>query len=323
MSMPNSPAPIASGSSQGILVHDRRSGAMVEERVLGDRLLRLAYASPVKPLLAWPLFGTAFFSRLLGWYADTAFSRRKIEATASQLGINLDECIIPPGGFASFNDFFCRRLQPGARPHDPNQQVVTSPADCRLTVWPQLKGDTCLPVKGASFTVPELLGQPGADLVDAFAYGALCVCRLCPADYHRYHYPADGREIRRWRIGDKWHSVNPLALARNIKVFTTNIREVSILDLDVFGRAAFIEVGAFGVAAITQTHPSLNFHKGDEKGFFSFGGSTIIMLFQPDCIQFDQDLIDNSGNGVETLVQTGQQIAVRKTPAPANAGTAP
>ncbi len=305
-----------SSNGNGILIHDRRSGAIIQERVLGDWLLRLAYASPLKPLLAWPLFGTALSSRLLGWYADTAFSRRKIASTATQLGINLDECVTPPNGFASFNDFFCRRLKPGQRPFVPDQTILCSPADCRLTVWPKLKDDTCIPVKGARFTVAELLGGTGADLADSFSYGSLCVCRLCPADYHRYHYPADGHETRRWRLGDTWHSVNPLALSRNIQVFTTNVREVSILDLDAFGQTAFIEVGAFGVAAITQTHPSPTFRKGDEKGFFSFGGSTIIMLFQPGRVRFDHDLAEVSSQGMETLVKAGEPIATADMPKP-------
>ena len=94
----------------------------------------------------------------------------------------------------------------------------------------KLKGDACIPVKGAHFAVAELLGAQGADLAESFSYGSLCVCRLCPADYHRYHYPADGKEVCHWRLGNRWHSVNPLALARNIRAFTTNVREVTIFD---------------------------------------------------------------------------------------------
>lgn len=312
--MPHSTTASPSDSRQGILVHDRRSGVMVQEHVLGDRLLKLAYGSPLKPLLAWPLFGTALCSRLLGWYANTAHSRRKIASTTEQLGIDLNECVTPPNGFASFNDFFCRRLKPGQRPFAAEETILCSPADCRLTVWQKLKSDACIPVKGAHFMITELLGAQGADLAESFSYGSLCVCRLCPADYHRYHYPADGKEIRRWHLGNRWHSVNPLALARNIRVFTTNVREVTILDLDAIGHAAFIEVGAFGVAAITQTHTSSTFRKGDEKGFFSFGGSTIIMIFQPGSIQFDHDLVELSSQGIETLVKAGEPIATAEMP---------
>lgn len=312
--MPHTAATPSSDKRQNLLVHDRHSGVMVQERVLGNRLLRLAYASPLKPLLAWPLFKTALCSRLLGWYANTARSRRKIASTVEQLGIDLDECVIPPHGFASFNDFFSRRLKPGQRPFAAGETLLCSPADCRLTVWQKLKGDACIPVKGAHFAVAELLGTQGADLAESFSYGSLCVCRLCPADYHRYHYPADGKEVCHWRLGNRWHSVNPLALARNIRAFTTNVREVTIFDLDAFGHAAFIEVGAFGVAAITQTHTAPTFRKGDEKGFFSFGGSTIIMIFQPGSIQFDRDLVELSSQGIETLVKAGDPIATAKTP---------
>lgn len=291
------------------MIVDRKTGALKQETVLGDKFLRLAYFPVLRSLFGVTLFRSRTFSRLMGFYADTAFSRRKIPGTIAQLSIDMDECVVPPQGFVSFNDFFCRRLKPGARVFATGKNTLCSPADCRLTVWPQLSGDTCVPVKGAQFTIAELLGAPENSLSDTFQDGSLCICRLCPADYHRYHYPASGNSLQHWRVGHTLHSVSPLALARNVPVFRDNIREVSILDVQQFGVMAFIEVGAFGVAAITQTHQAKKFERGDEKGFFTFGGSTIVMAFAKNKVTFDQDLIDNSQKGLETLVQTGEQIA--------------
>ncbi|MDD4538341.1 MAG: phosphatidylserine decarboxylase [Lentisphaeria bacterium] len=293
--------------------YDRRLGRVATETILGDRLLRLAYCSPARHLLAWPLFGNALLSRLMGFYADRPVSRLRIPQTIVDLNIDMDDFVIPDAGFRSFNDFFCRKLRPGAREFCPDPTRLCSPADCRLSVWPELNDDCCIPVKGAVFTVSELLGQEGADVAGQFRGGALCVCRLCPADYHRYHYPDNGRELRRWRIKGRYHSVNPLALGSQLRVFSDNVRTVSLLDLTHFGLTAFIEVGAFGVASIVQTHTQEAFARGDEKGLFAFGGSTIIMIFRPGSVRFDDDLVARSATGMECLVRVGEAIGCTPT----------
>jgi phosphatidylserine decarboxylase len=295
--------------TQACSYYDRRRGQLATETILGDRLLRLAYCSPARALLAWPLFGNALLSRLLGYYAERRISRLRIPQTIVDLDIDMDDFVIPEEGFRSFNDFFCRKLRPGAREFCSDTNRLCSPADCRLLVWPELPEGRCIPVKGTSFTVTELLGPQGATVASQFHGGALCVCRLCPADYHRYHYPDAGQELQRWRIPGRYHSVHPLALQRQERVFSTNVRSVSLLDLRHAGLSAFIEVGAFGVASIVQTNNEKNFARGDEKGYFAFGGSTIIMIFRPGAIRFDEDLLAHSASGMECLVQVGEAIA--------------
>lgn len=288
--------------------YDRRHGRIATETILGDRLLRLAYCTPARHALAWPLFGNALCSRLLGYYANRPASRLRIPQTIVDLAIDMDDFVVPDNGFRCFNDFFYRQLRPGARKFCPETTRLCSPADCRLTVWPELPDGCCIPVKGATFTASELLGAPGADVASEFSGGALCVCRLCPADYHRYHFPDSGKELRRWRIAGRYHSVHPLALRSQLRIFGENVRCISLLDLDHFGLTAFIEVGAFGVASIVQTHRGPAFARGDEKGLFAFGGSTIIMVFSPGRLRFDQDLLTHSAAGMECLVQVGDAI---------------
>lgn len=283
---------------------------MRREEVLGDGMLRLAYLSPLRGILRWPLFGTSLLSRLSGWYANSRISKKKIEPTIRQLDIDMSQFLVPEGGFASFNDFFCRHLQPGARLFDMTDNAVCSPADSRIKVWQNLPDGICLPVKGRQFTVADLLGAPGAEYAPRFAGGSLCICRLCPADYHRYHFPFEGKIIRSWSMKGRYHSVNPLALACNIAVFDQNVREITMLDLGKAGLCAYIEVGAFGVASINPTKMDGEFAKGDEKGYFTFGGSTVILVFEPNKIAFDQDLIDNSANNIESLIKCGEHIAV-------------
>ena len=274
------------------------------ELILGDRMLRLAYSTPARHVLSWPLFGTAFCSRLLGWYANRGISKGRIGRTIEELQMDMSDYVVPDGGFCCFNEFFTRKLKPGARPFAP--EGFCSPADCRLLVYPKLEDGLCIPVKGAQFTVAELLADEQA--AQLFKGGTLCVFRLCPSDYHRYHFPDDGCLLKSWHLPGKYHSVHPIALEQRIKVFTTNVRVVSLLELAHFGRAAFIEVGAFGVGSINQTFTGTEFKRGDEKGYFTFGGSTIIMLFEPGKITLDDDIREHSAKGVECLVKAGEHI---------------
>jgi len=301
------------------VVYDRARSCDLPEKVLGDALLRFAYQSSCGKVLHFGLFAFSLCSRLLGVYANSSLSRRRIPGTIEELGIDLSEVEIPEGGFANFNDFFTRKLKPGARSLPEQAGLLLSPADCRMLVYPELSGGTCIPVKGASFTVAELLGTKDKALADNFDGGAICVCRLCPADYHRFHFPADGEMLKTWRQKGKYHSVHPIALRQKLRVFSENLRQISLLQLDDFGLASFIEVGAFAVASIQQTFKGDNFKRGQEKGLFAFGGSTIIMIFQAGKVKFSDDLVEKSRENIECLVKMGEEIgcaggAVRSAP---------
>ncbi len=298
--------------------YNRAKGELEPEIILGGRMMRLAYATPCRKFLSWPLFGTAFCSRLLGWYAGRGISKGRIAKTIEELHIDMEDFNVPDGGFKCFNDFFARKLKPGARPFATDG--LCSPADCRLTVYPELHEDTCIPVKGAEFSVTELLfglnrPEPTGnadddrwDLAKEFKGGSLCVFRLCPSDYHRFHFPDDGRMIDSWRIPGRYDSVHPVALEQKIKVFTSNVRQVSMLELAGFGLAAYVEVGAFGVASIHNTFEGNEFRRGDEKGFFDFGGSTVILVLTKSAVEYDNDLLEQSAKGVECLVRAGEHI---------------
>jgi phosphatidylserine decarboxylase len=295
---------------RAIEVIDRRSGLRVQETVLGGTLVRLSYCSPFSPLARLLLFRNGLVSRLLGWYADSALSRRRIAPTIRQLGIDMADFVVPPGGFRSFNDFFIRALKPGARPFDPAPDTIASPADCRLLVHEKLRHDTCFPVKGVPFTVNALLGQApsGTEWAARFQGGTLMVARLCPADYHRFHFPCSGRVAESWPIRGRYESVNPLPLACGAEPFARNKREVTILKSDAAGTVAIVEVGAFGVGRIRQTYAGPQAAKMDEKGWFEFGGSTVVLVFEPDRFTPADDLAANSRNGDETLVRAGDTI---------------
>jgi phosphatidylserine decarboxylase len=290
-----------------LLVIDRSTGKTVEEPVLGGAMLRLAYQSKFGPMVRATLLRTGFASRLLGWYTTTRSSTKRIRPVIDDLGIDESEFLQPAESYATFHDFFVRRLREDARPWDPSSNVFSSPADARLTVFPEIDGTTAIPIKGHPFSLESLAGcRP--DQIAAFEGGLVLVLRLCPADYHRFHYPTDGDTIDRWEISGRYGSVNPMALRSGLPIFTENRRVVSLLELKRFGRALFVEVGAFGVGGITQTHLGTNFSKMHEKGFFHYGASTLVLVLERSRLVLDADLVASAASGLEVLVRAGETL---------------
>ena len=144
--------------------------------------------------------------------------------------------------------------------------------------------------------------------MDAFRGGDVVVVRLCPADYHRYHFSCDGRVLERRTISGAYHSVNPVALDAVPTAFCLNRRDYTLLETPVFDRVAFMEVGACGVSGIHDTYASPEFRKMDEKGYFDFGASTIVLVFPAGRLRFDEDLLAWSAKGVETRVNVGERL---------------
>ncbi|XHE50869.1 archaetidylserine decarboxylase [Phaeobacter sp. BS23] len=251
------------------------------------------------------LFRSALISRLMGAWFDSRLSRGKISAVIEDLSIDMSEATEPTESYATFNDFFARNLRTEARPFDPSPSVIASPADGRVLVFPELAEDVFVPVKGHPMSIRTML--PG--IADRFIGGALAIVRLCPADYHRYHFPASGRISAAKDLPGALHSVNPIALGAGPDVFGENKRSWTLIDTDTIGSYAFVEVGAFGVGSIVNTRTSGAVEKMDEKGYFKFGGSTVVVVFEPGRVQFSDDLVTNSVKGRETLVKVGQPLA--------------
>jgi phosphatidylserine decarboxylase len=196
-----------------------------------------------------------------------------------------------------------------ARPFDKDPGMLVSPADGRVLVFPILDNHTFTPVKGRFFDIRNMLPE----YADRFTNGALAVVRLCPADYHRYHFPCAGNITEYRCLDGALHSVNPIALKRGPDVFGENKRCYTLIDSNTAGTVCFMEIGAFGVGGIVNTRSSGRVEKMEEKGYFKFGGSTIVLLFEPDRIRFCADLVRNSAGGRETLIKVGQPLAEART----------
>lgn len=295
-------------TKEELRIIDRRSGEIFIEKILGGSLMHLAYHSPLHPLLKHTLFQTGLISRILGFYTRLGISRPQIRPTIKALDIDTSEFEKPVESFRNFHQFFVRKLKTSLRPFDPDPEIFCSPADARLSLIPRLEGETLIPVKGRAFTLAELCRRQD---LRRFHGGIAMIFRLSPADYHRYHFPANGRLIESREISGRYDSVHPTALELGLPVFAENRRVLSLLELENFGSCLFVEVGAFGVGGIIQTHQGKVFEKGAEKGYFQYGASSLVLVLEAGSINLDPDLKSHGRTELEILVRAGEGIARR------------
>ncbi len=244
-------------------------------------------------------------SRAAGRFLAGRFSKPLIRPFVRKNRISMDDVLVPTGGFASFNEFFIRKRKIifSAERHD----RLISPCDGRLSRVP-LRGETFLEVKRSIYTLTDLLDD--AELAKSFEGGEALVFRLMPVDYHRYSYPADATIIASKRIDGVLHCVRPIALGA-YPVFIQNYREYQVLETEKFGRMVQMEVGALFVGRITN-HPRTDgngkVNAGEEKGYFEFGGSTIILLREKNAPPLSESIRTGTEDGAELYVRIGEPL---------------
>ena len=295
-----------------IIYIDRGSQERKVEEVYGEKFIKAMYGSgPISSiaslLLSQIACKSSVLSHLYGFLQKSRYSRRKICPFIKKFHVDTSEFLCSIDRFSTFNDFFIRKLKPEARPLLGSDDIAILPADARYLVFPNIKACDGFVVKGKKFSLQALLQD--RELAEKYQEGSMVIARLCPTDYHRFHFPCDCiADIPRLLNGVLF-SVNPLALRKNIDIFSENKRVVTQLTTKNFGRVLYIEVGATCVGGIIPTHLDEHMHrKGDEKGYFSFGGSSLILLFEKDAIQFDQDLIAASEQKLEVKGLMGQSM---------------
>lgn len=217
----------------------------------------------------------------------------------------MSEVLLPTEEFKNFNEFFYRALKPNSRPCSApdNPKIIVSPADCRSVVFNTIDDATRIWVKGREFSVERLLGNAYPEDAKRYKGGALGIFRLAPQDYHRFHIPVDGVMDKPKLIEGEYYTVNPMAIRSALDVYGENVRVIVPIDSVAHGRVMVICVGAMMVGSTVITRRAGdNVKRAEELGYFKFGGSTIVLLFEPGKMRFDDDLIDNSNGALETLV---------------------
>ena len=296
-------------NSANILVQDRMTGLISEERMsvyvrLGIRLLYKGLRANnmekrrIKKLLR-------SMSIKQGNKYDDPASAAHIKPFVNFHNLDMSEVQLPTESFKNFNEFFYRALKPGVRPcsapHRP--EIVTSPADCRTVVFDRIGEAQKIWVKGREFSVERLLSPVYADEAKRYVGGSLGIFRLAPQDYHRFHIPVDGVLGEPKSIEGEYYTVNPMAIRSALDVYGDNVRVVVPIDSVRHGRVMVVCVGAMMVGSTVITRKSgEHVKRAEELGYFKFGGSTILLLFEPGKMMWDEDLVDNSKGALETLV---------------------
>jgi phosphatidylserine decarboxylase len=284
---------------------DRKTGQQKTEDVPGEGMLKWLYNTTSGKVALHVLLKRKVVSAAGGWFMDSHLSASRVQDFVIQNKINLNEYQVSDAKqFRTFNQFFYRKLKSNVRPIGQN---IVSPADGKLLAFQSMKDVSGFFVKGVEFTTMDFLQNE--KLTQKYHNGAMLIVRLAPADYHRFHFPADGKISESKQIKGHYFSVSPLALKKSFEIFCQNLREYSILSSPNYGDILISEVGATMVGGITQTYISdSEIKKGDEKGYFSFGGSTLVLLFEKDKIVFDKDLLQNTNKGLETVIKMGESI---------------
>ncbi len=294
---------------QGITFYNRYTGQMEHEKVMGERSLRWVYGTTLGKLSLHLLIKRAFFSRLLGYTKNRPASARGLADFVKEYTINMEEAARPVEDYTSFNDFFYRKLKPGARPLCAATDVAF-PADGRHSGWQDATDMQGVFVKGQRFDLPALLGN--AELAEKYAHGSIVLSRLCPVDYHRFHFTTGGTPEAAVRIPGPLASVSPYCLRHKLAWLWTNKRELTVIHTPDLGDVLSLAVGATGVGAIFQTYtPGAPVAMGDEQGYFAFGGSTVMTFFEPGRVQLAEDLLRNTADCVETYARQGDSMGVR------------
>ncbi|RPJ35515.1 MAG: phosphatidylserine decarboxylase [Verrucomicrobiaceae bacterium] len=287
---------------------NRHTGTLETEEVYGEGFLRWTYNHPLGAIALSAFVKRPFFSAWYGRRMSTAKSAARVAPFISRYGLDPSDFADPPESFRSFNEFFYRKLKPAARPVDADATSVVFPADGRHLGFDRASAIEGVFVKGQKFDLPALLGD--ADLARRYADGALVLSRLCPVDYHRFHFPAAGTPGETRLINGPLFSVSPIALRKRLAYLWTNKRTLTPLQTERFGTVLLLEIGATCVGTIRQTFtPGQPVEKGAEKGYFAFGGSSTITLFEPGAVKLEQDLAAHSSRQTELYARFGTRMA--------------
>ena len=280
-----------------------RNGRIITSNEKQNKLLKKIYGTVIgRRFLKFLTKPT--ISHIVGRFMDSKMSKPLIKRFIKTSKIDLSQYIMYD--FLSYNDFFTRKIKPEMRPVDHEPSHLISPCDSKLSIY-KIDRNSIFRIKGTRYRISDLLHNKV--LADHFCGGYCCIFRLEVDDYHRYCYIDNGTKTRNVFIEGELHTVNPIALEK-YNIYKRNCREYTMMRTENFGNVVQVEVGAMMVGRIVNYDHSGTIHRGIEKGMFEFGGSTIVMLFEKDKVKFDDDILENSSDGIETVVKYGEKIGI-------------
>jgi phosphatidylserine decarboxylase len=293
------------GNPSPLPVWDRQAGKLVEEFM--DDHPATYDSRPRRSPTQW-LESQPLYDWLMAAYQNTRYSARNIEPFIRKHHIDMSE--FKPVAYRSFAKFFDREFRSGQRSFPMAAGEMGAFAEARYFAWESLESDQQFPIKRHSLSAEDILGSH--ERARPFMGGPVILARLSPMDYHHVHYPDYGTTLEKDRLGWRLWTVNWHALQNQSDILFRNERQINILETRNFGRLAFVEIGAMSVGRIVQVHPlDRLFERGAEKSVFKFGGSAVIMFGEAEAWSPSSDILQQTRQGVETLVRLGDRIALR------------
>ena len=282
-----------------------REGDITIEENSQDRVLKLLYGNIVGRAFL-NVITKPFLSKVVGNALSTKLSSKLVNSFIKTNNINMYEC--EERSYKSYNDFFTRTVKDGYRPINMDENVLISPADGRVSAY-KINENSIFQIKNTYYTIESITRSK--TVAEKYKNGYCVIVRLCVDNIHRYYYPDNGVVGKSKFIKGVLHTVNPEAL-NYYDIYKENSRECTLLHTDNFGTIMQIEVGALMVGKILNNHKrGTHFNKGQEKGMFEFGGSTVVLLIENNKVLLDNDLLVNTKEGYETEVKIGEKIGQR------------
>jgi len=289
---------------------NREKEVVETEKVYGAGAVSWLYESGTGKFLTQMLVKKPL-SKLYGAIQSSGMTQKKVKPFIKDFNINMDEYLPEEGRdsdspYSSFNQFFIRRFKDGKRPFVEGEEFPAF-SEARYFGYDSLSDDETIPVKGKYLSAKALLANEKWS--ETFADGPCLLARLCPVDYHRFHFPDDGEILDFYPVEGALHSVNPLALKKVPEIFSINERAVTIFETKNFGKLAYVEVGAICVGKIVQSREMTgSFERGQEKGYFLFGGSTVIVLGEKGKWKPDEVITEHTKSGMEVYQKLGTRL---------------
>jgi len=287
------------------------SGDVLKKEVVErEKFLLFLYGNSLLGQFARFVLTKKWFNLLCGFYFNSFLSRSKIKLFIKKYNLKMEEFEIPVGGYRTFNQFFIRRLKQGVCITDSNPNLIASPCDGKAFVIDSIGKSESFSIKDRTFYLEKFMNS--GKQADFYENGILMIFRLAPYDYHRFHFPCDCFPSSRKVIKGVYNTVNPIAYKADVHPLVENERRSIILKTQQLSDVAMVAVGALCVGKIVLTCKSnVSYKKGDEVGYFEFGGSTVVLIFKQGIFCPDEKILKHSKDGFETAVRAGEPVGCR------------